>query len=274
MTNKPDSMLAVIEQAVINPDVDVEKMSRLMDIQERIMDKNAAQAYAQAMSECQKECPRVIHNKTNQNTGSTYSDYDAVNNIIKPIYVKHGFSLMFGTDTAKNPDEVKVTCICLHSQGHSKHFEIDVPYDQLGPKGNPVKTRTHAAISSISYGQRYLLEMIFNVSTGKDDDGNQGRSHAQTTEYFLNLINTILEHVDTISVIKANLRKFESEIGLDYTDPDLSIAAEEWYGLTQDEQRALWVAPTKGGPFSVLERKIMKTNAFRDAHYGPRKNET
>lgn len=264
---KEPTMLSVIEQAVLSPDVDVEKMSRLLDIQERILDKNAAQTYAKAMTDAQAECPRVIHNKANQQTNSTYSDLDAVLNVIKPIYTKHGFSLMFGTAPTQ-PGYVKVTCECAHNTGHSKHFEIDVPYDATGPKGNAVKTQTHATMSSITYGQRYLVEMIFNVSTGKDDDGNQGVSHKQTTEHFLNMIQVILDHHLTIAAIKENLSKFSDDSGLIADDENLQHAAEAWYELTDDEKKQLWVAPSKGGPFSTIERKIMMASAFRKAHYG------
>lgn len=49
---------------------------------------------------------------------------------------------------------------------------------------------------------------------------------------------------------------------------DLSSAAEEWFTLPDDAKSGLWVAPTKGGPFTTLERDIMKTPAFREAYYG------
>jgi hypothetical protein len=47
-----------------------------------------------------------------------------------------------------------------------------MPADGKGAKGGDVMTRTHAAGSAFSYGQRYLLKLIFNIATGEDDDGN------------------------------------------------------------------------------------------------------
>jgi hypothetical protein len=48
-----------------------------------------------------------------------------------------------------------------------------MPADGKGARGNDVMTKTHATGSAVSYGMRYLLKMIFNVSSGEaDDDGN------------------------------------------------------------------------------------------------------
>ena len=39
-------------------------------------------------------------------------------------------------------------------------------------------TKTHAAGSALTYGQRYLLKMIFNIAIGSDDDGNAASPRA------------------------------------------------------------------------------------------------
>src|SRR5690606_15862485 len=52
-----------------------------------------------------------------------------------------------------------------------------MPADGKGAKGGDVMTKTHAAGSAMSYGQRYLLKLIFNVAIGEnDDDGNSAGS--------------------------------------------------------------------------------------------------
>lgn len=48
---------------------------------------------------------------------------------------------------------------------------------------------------------------------------------------------------------------------------NLSKAAEAWYELTQAEQESIWVAPTKGGPFTTKEREVIKSAEFRKAHF-------
>lgn len=43
---------------------------------------------------------------------------------------------------------------------------------------------------------------------------------------------------------------------------DFLTAAEAWFELDQETMRALWVAPTKGGPFTTKQREIMRTDEF------------
>jgi len=53
-------------------------------------------------------------------------------------------------------------------------------------------------------------------------------------------------------------------------DDDFRKAAEGWFELDDEIKKALWIAPTKGGPFTKEERDIIKSNTFRDAYYGER----
>lgn len=47
---------------------------------------------------------------------------------------------------------------------------------------------------------------------------------------------------------------------------DLSAASEAWSELKEDEMRALWVAPSKGGIFTTHERAVMKSTEFKEAN--------
>lgn len=49
---------------------------------------------------------------------------------------------------------------------------------------------------------------------------------------------------------------------------NISEAAEEWFTLTKDAQRSLWLAPTLGGLFTTTERETMKSTEFKEAHFG------
>lgn len=50
---------------------------------------------------------------------------------------------------------------------------------------------------------------------------------------------------------------------------NLSAAAEAWYEMTQEDQQALWIAPSKGGCLTTDNRIVMQTSEFREAYYGP-----
>ena len=98
---------------------------------------------------------------------------------LRPIYTSHGFGLSF--DTADSPHElhVKVLCYVSHGGGFSRTYNVDMPADGKGARGNDVMTRTHATGSALSYGMRYLLKLIFNVAVGEDDDDGNAASASE-----------------------------------------------------------------------------------------------
>lgn len=170
------ALVQVIERAASNPNIDVEKMERLLAMQERIMAQNAKSAFNEAMRAAQAEMPKIKRNKDNQQTNSKYADLEQITDKAVPIYTKHGFSLSYGTDDCPLPGHARITCVCAHVQGFERTYQADVPLDMTGPKGNLNKTATHGFGSTMSYGRRYLIVLIFNIAlTNEDKDGNQSR---------------------------------------------------------------------------------------------------
>lgn len=168
------AIIQVIERAALNPAIDVEKMERLLAMQERIMTRNAEMSFNSAMRAAQEEMPKVLRNKRNDQTSSNYADLEKVNDVIVPVYTKHGFSLSFGTADTTTEGHIRITCFVSHVDGHSRPYFADMPLDIAGIKGNQNKTPTHAHGSTMSYGRRYLTLLIFNISlTNEDKDGNQ-----------------------------------------------------------------------------------------------------
>ena len=50
---------------------------------------------------------------------------------------------------------------------------------------------------------------------------------------------------------------------------DLATAAAAWWDrLDDDDKKAIWLAPSKGGAFSAQERETIKSTEFRQAYYG------
>ena len=178
-TNEPadaqpaDNIIQVIERAALNPNVEIEKMERLLSMQERILDRESEQLFNAAMNEAQTEMLPISQDASNPQTRSKYASYTALDNALRPIYTKHGFSLSFNTGEGAPENHVRVICKVSHRGGHSDFPCIDIPADGKGAKGGDVQTKTHATMSAVSYGRRALLKMIFNIAEGQhDDDGN------------------------------------------------------------------------------------------------------
>lgn len=169
----PTGMVQMIERFATNPDVDVHKLEKLLDMQERVLNRNAEAAFNTAMKAVQEELPRIKRDKRNDQTNSNYATLEALNKAIVPIYTRHGFSLSFGSADCPVADHIRINCLVSHVCGHSRPYQCDVPNDLAGMKGTPNKTKTHAFGSTMSYGRRYLTLLIFNLSmTDEDNDGN------------------------------------------------------------------------------------------------------
>jgi hypothetical protein len=162
----------LVERLVSNPDVDVEKLQKVLDMQEHAMDKAAQRDFNAAMVVAQKNMPIVGKDKNNTQTKSKYSSYEAILKATQPVYTAAGFSVSFYEEDAKADGEIRVCADIMHEGGCTVKRHIDIPIDNAGIAGKVNKTATHAKGSSISYGRSYLIKMIFNIPTGDDDDGN------------------------------------------------------------------------------------------------------
>ncbi len=170
---EPTTVLNIIERASRDPNVDIDKMERLIAMQERIHAQRAQAEFDTAMADAQEAMRAISPDKDNSQTKSKYATYAALDQATRPIYSKHGFALSFNTGDTPKDNEVRVLCTVSHRDGHRQEYKIDMPADGKGPQGASVMTRTHATGAAASYGQRYLLKLIFNLAVGDiDDDGN------------------------------------------------------------------------------------------------------
>lgn len=247
------NLLAVIDKAVIDPNVDVEKLERLYQLYERDLERTSEQAFSDAMHKCQAEMPIVAKKAENKQTESKYATYEAICEAITPIYTNHGFSLVFSEGTPEVKEEIRIVCDIQHKGGCTKQRFIDLPVDNVGIKGNPNKTVIHGRGSTFSYGRRYLTMMIFNIATSDDDDGQTAGSKEYEKKIFLdgelsgiNYMKACFKHIALIDEVKDRL-----------ADDDLHAAADALAQLSNKELQSIWRAPTKGGIFTLEEMKKM-----------------
>lgn len=176
------AVLSVIERMAVNPQIDINKLEKLMEMHERIVARNARAAYYKALADMQVELPEieekgsiVIHEKGKDKTpenviqSTPYALWEDINAAIKPVLSKFGFALSFRT--GQSPDgRVTVTGILSHAEGHSEETTMILQHDSTGSK-NAVQ----AIGSSTSYGKRYTASALLNItSRGEDDDGTTG----------------------------------------------------------------------------------------------------
>lgn len=157
------ALMSVIERVASDPNSDISKLEKMLDMQERVLDRNAAQAFTADMAAMQGEMPRVLKLASGHNT--TYARLEDINDAVRPILQKYGFAVTFNID---QPDvkAVKITAILSHKQGHKQKSSLILPLDSSGSK-NAVQSIG----STVSYGKRYTVCALLNISTGDDTNG-------------------------------------------------------------------------------------------------------
>jgi hypothetical protein len=171
-TFSPMNLLSLALQN--NAAIDV--IERLAALQEKMMLRDAAIRFHDALSRAQAEIKRVAPDLQNPQTSSRYASYAAIDRVIRPIYTQLGMSLSFSHADCPKPDHVRV--LCFASLGaYTRTYQLDMPTDGKGPKGSDVMTKTHATAAADSYAKRYLVKDIFNIAIGEEDtDGNDSGS--------------------------------------------------------------------------------------------------
>jgi hypothetical protein len=167
-----DHLLAIIERAARDPAVDVEKLQRLLDIQEMAVNRAAEKAFNTALVLAQGEMKSIQTDASNPQTKSRYATYSALDRECRPLYTKYGLAPSFNTEPTGDPNLIMVTCMLGHRSGHTRRYQIPMPVDTKGIRGVDMMTKTHATGSAYSYGKRYLLVGMFNLAIDDDDDGN------------------------------------------------------------------------------------------------------
>lgn len=164
-----DPMVSMIERVVLNPDVDLDKLERMLAVKERMEAQSARIAFANALSSARAEIPPIIKDATvdfTSNKGRTHYRHETLAGIAKqidPILSKHGLSYRFRTEQGQGG--VKVTCIVQHSHGHCEETSLSGAPDQSGNKNG-----FQAVGSAVTYLQRYTLKAALGLSAEIDDD--------------------------------------------------------------------------------------------------------
>lgn len=171
------SLLQAITQAASNKDVDLDKFERLFSMHKEMVAKEAESAFNAAMARAQSKIVPIANNALNTHTSSRYAKLAAINKAIVPIYTAEGLAISFDSGKSEVPDWHRTVATVSHAAGHSKSYHLDLPMDDIGVKGVVNKTKVQATGSTNSYARRYLVCMIFNVTSSdeEDDDGNGGK---------------------------------------------------------------------------------------------------
>jgi len=206
---------------------------------------------AKALAAAQGELTNASKNAKNPHYKSDYADLGEILNVVRPVFSKHGLGIMQMPDYEAGMVTVKT--LVTHASGEYISSDIRLPVGKQDAQG---------VGGAITYARRYSLAAVAGIGQ-EDDDGNSAVNGSQQRD------PAEVERQQSLMKAMHKLQPSIHAIKQGIASGDLGSASEAWAELTDDEKQSIWVAPTKGGPFSTEERKTMQTKDFREAYFGP-----
>lgn len=202
---------ADLVRIAVEQNADIDKLTRLMDLQDRWEAKQARNAFVQAMSAFKADPIEIFKNKKvlfESQKGKTeynHAELSDVCDAIVPALAKHDLSHRW--DVKQVDSQIVVTCVLTHVGGHSESLTLSSGADQSGNKNS-----IQAIGSAATYLSRYTLLLICGLATKgvKDDDGrDSGPKIATVSEGELQTLESLLDEV------KADRAAFLEYLGVD-----------------------------------------------------------
>lgn len=150
--------MRLIELA-ITQNADIEKLEKLMALQERWDAQQAKKSFLAAMSSFQRNCPVIT--KAKQGHNYQYAPLSDIAAQIRDVLASNGLSYRFEQNHEAG---IQVTCIVSHNDGHSESTTMKAGADTSGSK-NAIQ----AIGSTVQYLMRYTLIGGLGITTADAD---------------------------------------------------------------------------------------------------------
>lgn len=160
---------AALLKLAVSKDLDLTKLEKLMELQERWQGNQARKAYLDSLCKFQKDVPALEKTKLVAfgTTKYKYAPLGEITATIKDTLFNCGLSYRWEIQDTET--QLICTCITSHRDGHSEKTTMSGAKDASGGK-NEIQQRG----STITYLQRYTLIAALGLSTADED--NDGRS--------------------------------------------------------------------------------------------------
>ena len=174
----------------------LEKLEKVLELQERWEANEAKKAYHDAMAKFKANPPDIEKDKTVsydvQGKGTTTYNHSTLANVTNKInraLSEYGLSAAW---TTSQETGIKVTCTITHRLGHSESTSLVAASDTSGSK-NAIQ----AIGSTITYLERYTILALTGLATREsDDDGNGSGVVEYITEKQLSELTDMLNNIE------------------------------------------------------------------------------
>jgi hypothetical protein len=199
---------------------------------------------AAALCKAQAEMGGAVKDAKNPFFKSSYADLTSVIKAIKEPFANNGLSYSQFPVTSEGGGGVGVVTVLLHSSGQWIESEFYLPLAKKDPQGGG---------SAITYARRYALQAMAGIPTA-DDDAEAAMMRGKPVEKSREELcaEAVEAHIDSLQYIRKVLS--------DPTDDNIALAREAFGEIPEDDQRAMWVAPSKCNTafLTTEERRLIK----------------
>lgn len=169
-------------QIAVQQNFDLDKLQRLIDMQNQWEQKQAKKSFLAALSKFQTLVPVLKKAKTanvKMNSGGTfsykYADLGSITQAIKKPLNECGLSYRW--EFFEENGKMKVTCFVSHIDGHTETTTMEAKADSSGAKNDiQQKGSTH------TYLQRYTLIGALGLATADEDNDGSSRKPPKKEE--------------------------------------------------------------------------------------------
>jgi len=138
---------------------DIDQIEKLMQMQERYDAKQAKSAFLSSLTKFQSIVPRITKSKQGHNY--KYAPLADIVEQIRDYLQDCGLSFRF---EQRHKENIEVTCIISHIEGHSESTTMEATADTSGSKNS-----VQAVGSTVQYLQRYTLIGALGLTTADED---------------------------------------------------------------------------------------------------------
>ncbi len=163
----PRSDIAILISQAIAHNLDIDKLSKLLEQKRIEEDRDAERAFLKAKALFQRDCPEVKHDRTGRTDKGmvwTYASIGLIEATVKPHCAKHGFSYHWTERDGRQ------YCILAHRDGHCK--ESSFTLSREGQKGAiSYMTRQQQEGGTDTYARGRTLTAVLGIGTAQMDLG-------------------------------------------------------------------------------------------------------
>src|SRR5262245_2059092 len=118
------ALLDVIARIAMDPRADVEKLERLLAMQERVMADTRKTAFMAAMARLHGKLPQI--GKHGQAKNSKFAKLEDIDVAVRPLLAEEGFSFSFNEEL-HTEKSVTFVAVLAHREGHADTKRLTVP---------------------------------------------------------------------------------------------------------------------------------------------------